>query len=76
MKRHTIALALSLCLCLTACGGGDGDGEGQPSLLETASGLEETSVLLTIDGREIPAWRYLYWLAYTCDQIAERYEAA
>ena len=76
MKRHTIALALSLCLCLTACGGGDGDGEGQPSLLETASGLEETSVLLTIDGQEIPAWRYLYWLAYTCDQIAERYEAA
>ena len=76
MKRYTIALTLSLCLCLTACGGGDGDGEGQPSLLETASGLEETSVLLTIDGREIPAWRYLYWLAYTCDQIAERYEAA
>ena len=76
MKRHTIALALSLCLCLTACGGGDGDGEGQPSLLETASGLEGTAVLLTVDGREIPAWRYLYWLAYTCDQITERYEAA
>lgn len=75
MKTRITALALLLCLCLTACGE-DGDGGGQPSLLETASGLEETTVLLTIDGREVPAWRYLYWLAYTCDQIAEQYAAA
>lgn len=75
MKTRTIALALLLCLCLTACGG-DRDGGGQPSFLETASGLEETAMLLTVDGREIPAWRYLYWLAYTCDQITERYAAS
>ena len=29
---------------------------------------------MTVDGREIPAWRYLYWLAFTCDQIREKYK--
>lgn len=72
MRIRKIALALLLCFCLAACGGEE-DGGGQPSLLETASGLEETAVLLTVDGREVPAWRYLYWLAYACDRIAERY---
>lgn len=75
MNIRKIALALSLCLCLAACGGGE-DGGGRRSPLETASGLEGETELLTVDGRGVPAWRYLYWLAYTCDQIAERYAAA
>ena len=68
------APALALCLLLTACGGGE-DG-GTPSPLETAANLDGSTVLLTVDGREVPAWRYLYWLAYTCGQLADRYAAA
>ena len=74
MRQTRCALALSLCLLLAACGGGEADG-GEPSLLETAANLDGESVLLTVDGREVPAWRYLYWLAYTCGQIAQRYGA-
>ena len=73
MNIRAIALALLLCLCLTACGGEPEESGGQMSLLETAAGLDGTEHLLTIDNREIPAWRYLYWLAYTCDQIAQSY---
>ena len=75
MRQTRCALALSLCLLLAACGGGEADG-GEPSLLETAANLDGESVLLTVDGREVPAWRYLYWLAYTCGQIAQRYQEA
>ena len=73
MNIRAIALALLLCLCLTACGGEPEESGGQMSLLETAAGLDGSEHLLTIDNREIPAWRYLYWLAYTCDQIAQSY---
>jgi hypothetical protein len=38
--------------------------------------LDAEETLLTIDGREVPAWRYLCWLAYTCDQIADGYTEA
>ena len=73
MRKRITALALLLCLTLTACGG-ETDSQGQTSFLGKAAGLEETAVLLTVDGREVPAWRYLYWLAYTCDRIREQYE--
>lgn len=75
MKKRMTALALLLCLTLTACGGRK-DGQGQTSFLGNAANLPEGMVLLTVDGREVPAWRYLYWLAYTCDRIGERYETA
>lgn len=74
MKKRVTILALLLCLILSACGGKAG--QGQTSLLGTAADMREDAVLLTVDGREIPAWRYLYWLAYTCDRIRERYEEA
>lgn len=73
MKKCMTVLALLLCLLLTACGGEKKDSGGQTSFLEEASGLEEDAVLLTVDGREVPAWRYLYWLAYACDQVKTRY---
>ena len=73
MNIRAIALALLLCLCLTACGGEPEESRGPDVTLETAAGLDGTEHLLTIDNREIPAWRYLYWLAYTCDQIAQSY---
>lgn len=73
MKKRGIILALALCLTLTACGGRE-DSQGRTSCLGQAAGMQEDAVLLTVDGREVPAWRYLYWLAYTCDRIRERYE--
>lgn len=73
MKKRMAAVLAVLCLCLTACGGKEEGGTEGVCDLETASGLEGTAVLLTVDGREVPAWRYLYWLAWTCDQMAEQY---
>ena len=77
MKRRMWTLALTLCLILTACGGSEEEQpDRSPSLLGGAAGLEEEAVLLTVDGREVPAWRYLYWLARTCDAIQEEYKTA
>lgn len=73
MKRCVFALCLALCLALSGCGGEKRRaGEG---LLGEASGLKESSVLLTVDGREVEAWQYLYWLAFTCDQLQNRYDS-
>ena len=75
MKLRIIGLALSLSLVLTACGG-EGDGGGRASFLGRAAGISEEETLLTVDGRAVPGWRYLYWLAAACDQLAEEYRAA
>lgn len=74
MKRRVTALALMLSLTLTACGGGE-DGRGQ-GLFQKASGVEEEAALLTVDGREVPSWRYLYWLRRGCERLREQYRAA
>lgn len=81
MKRgiaYAAAWALVLGLFLSSCGGKEERSEAPPpsepaTVLETAAGLDEEEILLTVDGREVPAWRCLYWLAYTCDQLAQRY---
>lgn len=74
MRRLMIAaVSLSLLLGLTGCGAkqtADGD------LLSRASGIPSDETLLTVDGREVEAWRYLYWLAYTCDSIQTAYQDA
>lgn len=76
MKKRMTCLALLLCLLLTACGGKEPDSQGRTSFLGEASGLEEETVLLTVNGREVPAWRYLYWLAWAYGQVRERYESS
>ena len=51
---------LLMCLCLSACAApAETDG-----ILGQASGLDEDETLLTVDSREVPSWRYLYWLSY------------
>lgn len=75
MKKRVTALALLLCVTLTACGGKP-DSRGQASFLGGAADMPEDAALLTVDGREVPAWRYLYWLAYTCDRVRDRYREA
>ncbi len=66
MKRRIFALLVCLPLLLSACGKTDA---GAGGLLSRASGIADDEVLLTVDGREVPAWRYLYWLTAVCDQI-------
>ena len=70
----TAALACALLLTLAACGG-----KGTPpgdDLLSRASGTPSDEPGLTVDGREVEAWRYLDWLAYTCDSIQTAYDDA
>ena len=74
IKRR--ALCLALCLLLTACGVGEERPEPPEPLLGRAAELEEESVLLVVDGREIPAWQYLYWLARACDTLCAEDRAA
>lgn len=59
MKKCFFALVLPLALLLTACGR-----EPRPAalLLGQAADLNESEPLLVIDGQNIPAWEYLYWL--------------
>ena len=73
MKKCFFALVLPLALLLTACGR-----EPRPAalLLGQAADLDESETLLVIDGQNIPAWEYLYWLALDCRQLEERCDAA
>lgn len=70
MRGWKLAAVIGLCVLLSGCGG------EEASLLSRAAETEENAVLLTVDGREVPAWRYLCWLAFTCGQVRERYREA
>lgn len=74
MKKRIGALALALSLSLSGCAVREKAEDA--SLLGRAAELGEELVLLTVDGREVPAWRYLYWLAFTCGQVREKYKDA
>lgn len=74
MRKRAAALALALCVGLSGCTLEREGRREDASLLGRAAELAEETILLSVDGREIPAWRYLYWLAFTCDQIREKYE--
>lgn len=74
MKRSLAIPALLLCLLLTACGGGEAGGSRDSLWEELDIGEEE--IVMTVDGREIPAWRYCRWLAAACGAVAEEYKSA
>jgi len=77
MRKYMVYLTLMLCLTLTACGSREKDTpQGQVSLSEGPAEVEEEEVLLTVDGREVAAWQYLYWLRRACETIAAEYVAA
>ena len=72
MKRHLVpCLALSASLILTGCSSGQTHEE---TLLSQAAGIASDAAVLSVDGRDVPAWQVLYWLAYACDYIAASYE--
>ncbi len=73
MRKRMAALAVVIGLVLSGC---SERGTEDASLLGKAAELGEEMILLTVDGREVPAWRYLYWLAFTCDQVRARYKDA
>ncbi len=75
MKRTVWCLTLVLCLLLSACGS-DGDDSRQAPSFQDAAQTEETDIWLVVDGREVPAWRYLYWLSRACSAIRTEYEVA
>lgn len=67
MRRSKIIPALLLCLLLTACGGEE-SGSGRNSFWDTL-GMDAEEIVLTVNGREIPAWRYAYWLSMACRTV-------
>lgn len=78
MRQWGLAAAAALCLLLAACAAPEEAEtvETEVSVLGEAAELIEEETLLTVDGRKVPAWRYLYWLAFTCDQIQDRCKEA
>jgi hypothetical protein len=62
---------LLLILSLSAC---STDAPEHP--LEGTGGLETEAVFLTVDGREVTAGMYLYWLGSICREVADACAAA
>lgn len=68
MKR-AFTSALAAMLLLSGCGK---QAEKPSGLYYEASGVAPDAVLLTVDGRDVPAARYFYWLTADCDYLAEQ----
>ena len=74
MRKQMTALLLALLLAVFSAACGRGEDERKAGLFYEATGISPDAVLLTVDDREVAAWRYFYWLAYTCDFIRTSYE--
>lgn len=69
MRRNIfLSCLLALCLLLTAC--------GETPQLPEPEGLRREETLLTVDGRDVTAAQYLYWLTTVCRSLEEQYDAA
>lgn len=68
MKRAFTA-ALAAMLLLSGCGK---QAEEPSGIYYEASGIAPDAVLMTVNGREVPAARYFYWLTADCDYLAEQ----
>ena len=74
MKR-AFALLLAAVMCagvLSGCGKTK-EGIVKSGLYYDASGISPDAVLLTVDGRDVTADRYFYWLTDACDSMMNYY---
>lgn len=74
MNIKLLIPALLLSLLLSACGGKQTSEGWDLSVPEDK--MQEEAILLTVDGRAVPEWRYRYWLTKACTRLQEQYEAA
>ena len=73
MKRvFALLLAAALCAGLLAGCGKAKEGTVKSGLFYDASGISPDTVLLTVDGRDVTADRYFYWLTDACDSMRAR----
>lgn len=71
MKKRGLVLTLAVLLTLTA-----GCGKKQEAAEAPSEEVSPDTVILTVDNREVPAWRYLYWLTYDRERITAQYRDA
>ena len=72
MKKMT-ALLLALLLTLSALAGcGKKEPEG---LFYDLTGIDPAATIVRIEGQEVPAEMYLYWVSYVCDYVANNLPA-
>ena len=74
--RRTILPLLLICLLLSACGKKEAQTPPESGHLASAAGLEADTVVAVVDGREVAAGQYLYWLTVVCDEIQDYYRSA
>lgn len=70
MRRITAAVLAVCLLFLTGCGSKK-DGTVQEGMYYEAAGICPDAVLLTVNGRDITADRFFYWLTYNCDWLEQ-----
>ena len=68
MRGRFFAPLLAL-LLLSGCAMEPAEPGRQSGRLYETAGLSPDAVVLTVDGREVPAWRYLYCLTDVCDAL-------
>ena len=79
MRRELSTLCLicllSLCACAPESAAIPSPSPSPVSIPGRAAGIVEEETLLTVDGRDIPAWEYLYWLSLACDRARGQSDA-
>lgn len=75
--KKITALALAGVLtaaCLAGCGADTAPGENATGdIIQQTAGVPADTVVMTIDGQEITAETYLYWVAYSADYLVNYY---
>ena len=70
MRRITAAVLAVCLLFLTGCGSKK-DGTVKEGMYYEAASICPDAVLLTVNGRDITADRFFYWLTYNCDWLEQ-----
>ena len=68
MKRKCLAPFLAACMLLSACGGTPA-AEPPTGVYYEITGVDPAETVLVLDGNEIPAELYCYWVAFNCSAV-------